>query len=228
MSRAAPGPRQAGQDRARAHRVVDPLARAPAQRSLCQAGQGRRLSQPRRLQADRARREVRPAQGRAARGRPRRRARRLEPGRAQAARPRRRSSASTCCQTEPIEGVTLLQMDFMADEAPAALEARWAARPIWCCRTWPPTPSATSRPTTCARWAWSRPPPSSPSRPAPGGAFVAKVFAGGTDAECWRCSRATSARVKHAKPPASRKGSSEWYVIAQGFKGRGMSPRGRY
>ena len=27
--------------------------------------------------------------------------------------------------------------------------------------------------------------------------------------------------VKHAKPPASRKGSSEWYVVAQGFKGRG-------
>jgi len=26
--------------------------------------------------------------------------------------------------------------------------------------------------------------------------------------------------VKHAKPPASRKGSSEWYVIAQGFKGQ--------
>ena len=25
--------------------------------------------------------------------------------------------------------------------------------------------------------------------------------------------------VKHAKPPASRKGSSEWYVVAQGFKG---------
>ncbi|MHA4875481.1 SAM-dependent methyltransferase [Enterococcus faecium] len=26
--------------------------------------------------------------------------------------------------------------------------------------------------------------------------------------------------VKHAKPPASRKGSVEWYVVAQGFKGR--------
>jgi 23S rRNA (uridine2552-2'-O)-methyltransferase len=25
--------------------------------------------------------------------------------------------------------------------------------------------------------------------------------------------------VKHAKPPASRKDSSEWYVVAQGFKG---------
>jgi 23S rRNA (uridine2552-2'-O)-methyltransferase len=26
------------------------------------------------------------------------------------------------------------------------------------------------------------------------------------------------ATVKHAKPPASRKDSSEWYVVAQGFK----------
>ena len=26
--------------------------------------------------------------------------------------------------------------------------------------------------------------------------------------------------IKHAKPPASRKGSVEWYVVAQGFKGR--------
>ena len=49
----------AGQDRARAHRVVDPLARAPAQRSLRQAGQGRGLPQPRGLQADRARRALR-------------------------------------------------------------------------------------------------------------------------------------------------------------------------
>jgi len=26
--------------------------------------------------------------------------------------------------------------------------------------------------------------------------------------------------VKHAKPPSSRKGSVEWFVVAQGFKGR--------
>ena len=26
--------------------------------------------------------------------------------------------------------------------------------------------------------------------------------------------------VKHAKPPASRKGSVDWFVVAQGFKGR--------
>ena len=58
---------------------------------------------------------------------------------------------------------------------------------------------------------------------APGGAFVAKVFAGGTDAEILALLKRHFRSVKHAKPPASRKGSSEWYVIAQGFKGRGES-----
>ena len=32
--------------------------------------------------------------------------------------------------------------------------------------------------------------------------------------------------VKHAKPPASRKGSSEWYVVAQGFKASAAAPAG--
>jgi 23S rRNA (uridine2552-2'-O)-methyltransferase len=55
---------------------------------------------------------------------------------------------------------------------------------------------------------------------APGGAFVAKVFAGGTDQGLLTILKQNFATVKHAKPPASRKDSSEWYVIAQGFKGR--------
>ena len=55
---------------------------------------------------------------------------------------------------------------------------------------------------------------------APGGAFVAKVFAGGTDTQLLGLLKRNFATVKHAKPPASRKDSSEWYVIAQGFKGR--------
>ena len=52
------------------------------------------------------------------------------------------------------------------------------------------------------------------------GTFVAKVLAGGTDAELLNMLKSHFASVKHAKPPASRKGSSEWYVVAQGFKGR--------
>jgi 23S rRNA (uridine2552-2'-O)-methyltransferase len=55
---------------------------------------------------------------------------------------------------------------------------------------------------------------------APGGAFVAKVLAGGTDVELLALLKQHFRSVKHAKPPASRKGSSEWYVVAQGFKGR--------
>src|SRR3954468_21701417 len=53
----------------------------------------------------------------------------------------------------------------------------------------------------------------------PGGAFVAKVLAGGADNHLVAALKRRFATVKHAKPPASRKGSSEWYVVAQGFKG---------
>jgi 23S rRNA (uridine2552-2'-O)-methyltransferase len=53
-----------------------------------------------------------------------------------------------------------------------------------------------------------------------GGTFVAKVFAGGTDADLLAILKKHFTTIKHAKPPASRKGSVEWYVVAQGFKGR--------
>jgi 23S rRNA U2552 (ribose-2'-O)-methylase RlmE/FtsJ len=52
----------------------------------------------------------------------------------------------------------------------------------------------------------------------PGGAFVAKVLAGGGDNQLVTRLKQRFLAVKHAKPPASRKGSSEWYVVAQGFR----------
>jgi 23S rRNA (uridine2552-2'-O)-methyltransferase len=55
----------------------------------------------------------------------------------------------------------------------------------------------------------------------PGGTYVAKVLAGGTDNQLLAELKRHFTTVKHAKPPASRKGSSEWYVVAQGFKGMG-------
>lgn len=60
----------------------------------------------------------------------------------------------------------------------------------------------------------------------PGGAFVAKVLAGGADHELVAVLKRNFATVKHAKPPASRSGSSEWYVVAQGFKGDGSVESG--
>lgn len=58
----------------------------------------------------------------------------------------------------------------------------------------------------------------------PGGAFVAKVLAGGADPVLVAELKRHFTAVKHAKPPASRAGSSEWYVVAQGFKGRQPLP----
>jgi 23S rRNA (uridine2552-2'-O)-methyltransferase len=55
---------------------------------------------------------------------------------------------------------------------------------------------------------------------APGGAFVAKVFQGGSERQLLAPMKQQFAVVRHAKPPASRKGSSELYVVATGFRGR--------
>ena len=53
---------------------------------------------------------------------------------------------------------------------------------------------------------------------APGGAFVAKVFQGGSERQMLTPMKRLFTHVRHAKPPASRKGSSELYVVAQGFR----------
>jgi 23S rRNA (uridine2552-2'-O)-methyltransferase len=54
----------------------------------------------------------------------------------------------------------------------------------------------------------------------PGGAFVCKVFQGGTERELLERLRRAFATVKHVKPPASRSESAELYVLAMGFRGR--------
>ncbi len=53
----------------------------------------------------------------------------------------------------------------------------------------------------------------------PGGTFVAKVFQGGTQGDLLIEMKKTFTKVQHVKPPSSRKGSSEMYVLATGFRG---------
>ncbi len=124
--------------------------------------------------------------------------------------------------TEPIEGVTIFQMDFMADAAPAALESALDGPPDLVLSDMAANTVGHKQTDhlrtmglveTAADFAIQT--------LAPGGAFVAKVLAGGTDSDLLALLKRHFASVKHAKPPASRKDSSEWYVIAQGFKGRG-------
>ena len=123
--------------------------------------------------------------------------------------------------TEPIEGVTIFEMDFMADEAPAALEAALGGPPDLILSDMAANTVGHKQTDhlrtmglveTAAHYAIET--------LAPGGGFVAKVLAGGTDADLLALLKRHFSAVKHAKPPASRKDSSEWYVIAQGFKGR--------
>ena len=124
--------------------------------------------------------------------------------------------------TEPIDGVTIFEMDFMDDAAPERLEAAldgppdlvmsdMAANTVGHKQT---DHLRTMGLVEAAAWF-------AVDTLAEGGSFVAKVLAGGTDAELLALLKMHFRSVKHAKPPASRKGSSEWYVVAKGFKGRG-------
>ena len=123
--------------------------------------------------------------------------------------------------TDAIEGVTIFEMDFMADEAPAALMEALGGAPDLVMSDMAANTVGHKQTDhlrtmglveTAADFAISN--------LAPGGGFVAKVLAGGTDTGLLALLKRHFTSVKHAKPPASRKGSSEWYVIAQGFKGR--------
>jgi 23S rRNA (uridine2552-2'-O)-methyltransferase len=123
--------------------------------------------------------------------------------------------------TEPLEGVAILQMDFMADTAPAALADALGGPPDLILSDMAANTVGHKQTDhlrtmglveTAVDFAIHT--------LAPGGAFVAKVLAGGTDTELLALLKQHFRTVKHAKPPASRKGSSEWYVVAQGFKGR--------
>jgi 23S rRNA (uridine2552-2'-O)-methyltransferase len=52
----------------------------------------------------------------------------------------------------------------------------------------------------------------------PGGAFLCKVFQGGTEHELLAKLKRAFTTVRHIKPPASRTGSAELYVLATGFR----------
>lgn len=59
---------------------------------------------------------------------------------------------------------------------------------------------------------------------APGGGFVTKVFQGGSERAMLAAMKQRFRQVRHAKPPASRKESSELYVVATGFRPEPVAP----
>jgi 23S rRNA (uridine2552-2'-O)-methyltransferase len=122
--------------------------------------------------------------------------------------------------TDPIEGVSILQMDFMDETAPDRLkEALGGAADLvmsdMAANTvgHQQTDHLRTMALVEAGLEFAR------EVLRPGGAYVAKVLAGGADNQLVAELKRSFATVKHAKPPASRKDSSEWYVVAKGFKG---------
>ena len=130
--------------------------------------------------------------------------------------------------TDPIDGVAILQMDFMDDEAPARLREALGAEHADLVMSdmaantvgHPQTDHLRTMALVEAGMEFAT------EVLRPGGAYVAKVLAGGADNNLVAALKRHFTTVKHAKPPASRKDSSEWYVIAQGFKGRAKLENG--
>jgi 23S rRNA (uridine2552-2'-O)-methyltransferase len=122
---------------------------------------------------------------------------------------------------DPIDGVILLKKDFNDDDAPAALiEALGGHKPDVVLSDMA-APTTGHRATDHLRIMQlvELAADFAINVLAPGGVFVAKVFQGGTEHELLHNLKRNFTTTLHAKPPASRQGSAESYLVAKGFKG---------
>lgn len=121
--------------------------------------------------------------------------------------------------TEPIAGADFLTMDFMDDAAPGAIMELLGGAPDLVLSDM--AANTVGHPQTdhlrtialaeaAADFAIMM--------LQPGGAFVAKVFQGGTSGDLLTLLKQNFTSVRHAKPPSSRKGSPELFVVALGKK----------
>ena len=121
----------------------------------------------------------------------------------------------------PLPGVAILQMDFIDDAAPDALITALGSAPDLVLSDM--AANTTGHPQTdhLRTMGLAEAAADFAVRTLkPGGAFVAKVFAGGADRALLTMLKTNFTSVKHAKPPASRKASPELYVVATGFRGQ--------
>jgi 23S rRNA (uridine2552-2'-O)-methyltransferase len=129
---------------------------------------------------------------------------------------------------QPIPGVEFVQLDFLNAAAPARLQALLRGGCVDVALSDMAAPGSGHARTdhlriialaeAAAEFALSV--------LAPGGAFLCKVFQGGTERELLAKLRGAFTTIKHLKPPASRAQSAELYVLALGFRGRPASATG--
>ena len=137
-----------------------------------------------------------------------------------AAEGRGRVVAVDMLEMAPLPGTTVLRLDFLDEAAPAAVAAALdgPADVVLSDMAAPATGHAATdhlRIMALAEAAYAF----AAEVLAPDGAFLCKLFQGGAERSLLEPLRRDFAKVRHAKPPASRSESAESYIVATGFRG---------
>ena len=125
-------------------------------------------------------------------------------------------------QFDPIAGVEIVQLDFMDESAPAKLRSllRDGHADVVLSDMAAPTTGHTRTDHLRIMGLAEAAIAFACEVLTPGGAFLSKVFQGGTEGDLLASLKQDFATVRHIKPPSSRAESAELYVLATGFRGR--------
>jgi 23S rRNA (uridine2552-2'-O)-methyltransferase len=116
-------------------------------------------------------------------------------------------------------GVTIFELDFMAEDAPAKImEALGGKADVLLSDMAPNTVGHQRTDHLRIMAVVEAAVDFIPQILKPGGIFITKVFQGGAGSELMAKLKKQFETVRHVKPPASRSGSSEMFVVAQGFR----------
>ncbi len=119
-----------------------------------------------------------------------------------------------------IPGVAIVEMDFMAAEAPDTLRAllNKGGADVVLSDMAAPTTGHTKTDHLRIIGLSEAAAAFAADVLSPGGSFLCKVFQGGTENDLLAMLKKEFANVRHLKPPASRAESAELYVLATGFR----------
>ncbi|MCA0434287.1 MAG: RlmE family RNA methyltransferase [Proteobacteria bacterium] len=122
---------------------------------------------------------------------------------------------------DEIAGVTIFKMDFLSDEALAALIAALDGEKADCVISDMAAHATGHRQTDHLQIMGLADAAHDFARQVlkPGGTYLAKVLRGGTEAELLKQLKLDFSSVRHVKPMASRDDSAELFVLATGFRG---------
>ncbi|MBO0661410.1 RlmE family RNA methyltransferase [Jiella sp. MQZ9-1] len=122
---------------------------------------------------------------------------------------------------EPVAGATILEMDFLDDAAPQMLiDTLGRAPDIVLSDMAAPTTGHRRTDHLRTMHLCEVAADFAIRTLKPGGHFLAKTFQGGTENDVLTLLKQNFTSVHHVKPPASRDGSVELFILAKGFKGR--------